>query len=71
MTTYVRTTKTRYPVTGYEAPHTGPHALVVRQPSGKKRLITVADVGRARFDGALAHFQGEQRRAAQLEEIAA
>lgn len=49
--TTVKTTKSTYTVEGIEK-----GALVVRQPSGKRRLLTVKDVGRARFDAAVAHF---------------
>jgi hypothetical protein len=51
VTTYVKTTKTTYTVEGIEK-----GALVVRQPSGKRRLLTAKDVGRARFDAAVAHY---------------
>jgi hypothetical protein len=55
--TYVKTLKgTRYPVSAVEDAK-----LVVRQPSGKKRLLTVKDVGRPRYDAAVAHFYAEQR----------
>ncbi|HZZ17169.1 MAG TPA: hypothetical protein VFE08_14540 [Candidatus Sulfotelmatobacter sp.] len=55
--TYVKTIKgTRYPVTAIEQ-----GKLAVRQPSGKKRLLTVKDVGRARYDAAVAHYFSEQR----------
>ena len=61
MTTYIKTLKTdtRYPVSEV----TAGGALVVRQPSGKKRLLTLPDVGRARYDSAVAHFFAEARRA--------
>lgn len=49
--TTVKTTKSTYTVESIEK-----GALVVRQPSGKRRLLTVKDVGRARFDAAVAHF---------------
>lgn len=60
MTTYVKTfkTDTRYPVTGI----TVGGALIARQPSGKRRLLTLADVGRPRYDAAVAHFYAEQKR---------
>ena len=59
--TYVKTLKnnTRYAVTGVEL-----GKLLVRQPSGKLRRLTVKDVGRARFDAANAHFRAEQEAAA-------
>jgi hypothetical protein len=47
---------TKYTVTGTEN-----GKIVVRQPSGKRRLLTVKDVGRARFDGAVAHYIAEKR----------
>lgn len=50
--THVKTHKgTRYTVEGTEN-----GALVVRQPSGKRRHLTVKDVGRARYDSAVANF---------------
>ena len=54
--TYVKTLKndTRYPVTAIEG-----GKLVARQPSGKRRLLTVKDVGRARYEAAVAHFYSE------------
>lgn len=56
MTTYVKTkTGTRYAVEALEY-----GALVVRQPSGKKRKLTVKDVGRARYESALAHWYRPQ-----------
>ena len=59
MTTYVKTLKndTRYPVTEVVI-----GALIGRQPSGKKRRLTVKDVGRARFESAVAHFYSEAKR---------
>ncbi len=61
MTTYIKTLKTdtRYPVTEI----TAGGALVVRQPSGKRRLLTLSDVGRPRYDSAVAHFFAEKKRA--------
>jgi hypothetical protein len=57
--TYVKTLKndTRYPVTAIE-----PGVLVARQPSGKIRRLTLKDVGRARYDAAVAHFYAEAKR---------
>lgn len=51
--TYVKTLKndTRYPVHAIE-----PGVLVARQPSGKIRRLSLKDVGRARYDAAVAHF---------------
>jgi hypothetical protein len=60
--TKVRTAKTSYKVVGIEAPSEGPHALVVRQPSGKKKTLILAEVGRPRFDSAVANFRSEQQR---------
>jgi len=57
VSTHIRTAKTSYVVEAVEAPATGPHALVVRQASGKRRKLTLADVGRPRFDAAVAHFR--------------
>jgi hypothetical protein len=52
MTTYVKTTTgNRYEVETIEN-----GKLVVRQPSGKRRLLSVKNVGRARYEAALAHF---------------
>jgi hypothetical protein len=60
--TFIRTAKSRYTVESVEAPAFGPHFLVVRQPSGKVRKLSRADVGgHARFDAARAHFLVEQR----------
>jgi len=42
---------TKYNVTGTEN-----GKIVVRQPSGKRRLLTVKDTGRPRFDAAVAHW---------------
>lgn len=58
MTTYVKTLKgnTKYPVTAVEN-----GVLVGRQPSGKRRLLTVKDVGRPRYDAAVAHFFANQK----------
>jgi hypothetical protein len=56
MSTNVRTAKSSYVVTSVDRPATGPHFLVVRQPSGKARKLGVKDVGRPRFDSAVAHF---------------
>ena len=59
MPTYIKTkNNTRYSVEAIEN-----SALVVRQPSGKKRRLTLKDVGRARYDSALAHFYAEKSRA--------
>lgn len=60
--TNVRTAKTSYAVTAIEVPNEGPAKLVVRQPSGKLRRLTVKDVGRARFDAAVADFRARERR---------
>lgn len=56
--TYVKTLKnnTCYPVTAIEN-----GILVARQPSGKKRRLTLKEVGRARYDAAVAHFFSGQR----------
>lgn len=56
MTTFIKTLKTdtRYAVEALEI-----GTLVVRQPSGKKRKLTVKDVGRARFDAARAHYRAQ------------
>lgn len=61
MTTTIKTARndTRYAVEGIEN-----GKLVVRQPSGKRRLLTVKEVGRARYDSAVAHFYAEQKREA-------
>lgn len=59
MTTNVKTTKTTYTVEDVEA-----GALVVRQPSGKRRKLTLKDIGRARYDAAVSHFFAEQKREA-------
>lgn len=58
-TTYVKTfkTDTRYAVT--EITRGG--LLVVRQPSGKKRYLALADVGRARYDSAVSHFFAQKQ----------
>lgn len=57
--TYVKTLKsnTRYPVTAIEN-----GILVARQPSGKRKLLSVKDVGRARYESAVAHFYAEAAR---------
>lgn len=57
--TYVKTLKknTRYPVTGV----TMKGDLIARQPSGKARILTVKDVGRARYESAVAHFYAEAK----------
>lgn len=54
--TYVKTLKsnTRYPVTAIEN-----GILVTRQPSGRRKLLSVRDVGRARYESAVAHFYAE------------
>jgi hypothetical protein len=57
-TTYVRTAKSRYPVSGITLID-GKTVLIGRQPSGKARHLTRQDVGTARFYSALAHFQGQ------------
>lgn len=56
--TYVKTLKsdTRYPVTAIENGR-----LVARQPSGKRKLLSVKDVGRARYESAVAHFYAEAK----------
>lgn len=58
--TYVKTLKsnTRYPVTAIEN-----GILVGRQPSGKRKLLSVKDVGRARYEAAVAHFYMEAAKA--------
>lgn len=58
MTTFVKTlkTNTRYPVEALEAGR-----LVVRQPSGKKRVLALKDVGRARYDAAVAHYYAQRK----------
>lgn len=55
--TYVKTLKTgtRYPVVAVES-----GLLIVHQPSGKRRKLTLKDVGRPRYDAAVAHFFAEQ-----------
>ena len=60
MTTYVKTLKndTRYPVTAIENGN-----LIGRQPSGKRRVLTLKDVGRARYEAAVAHFYAEKGKA--------
>lgn len=57
-TTYVRTAKSRYPVSGI-ALVGGKVVLIGRQPSGKARHLTRQDVGTARFYAALEHFQSQ------------
>jgi hypothetical protein len=55
--TTVRTVKgTVYTVDSLSLPLSGPAAIVVRQPSGKKRRLSVQDVGRARFEQAVSHY---------------
>lgn len=49
MTTVTTLKGTKYTVTG-----TSNGKLVVRQPSGKARYLTAKDVGRPRFDAAMA-----------------
>lgn len=54
--TYVKTKNgTRYAVEAIES-----GALVVRQPSGKRRKLTKADVGAARYWAALTHFRAAE-----------
>ena len=62
MTTYVKTlkTNTRYPVTDVAN-----GVLTARQPSGKARKLTLKDVGRPRYDAAVAHFYAERKREGQ------
>lgn len=67
MSTNIRTAKATYVVESIHAPHIGPHYLVVRSPSGKKVPLHRAKVGRPRFDSAVAHFYGEQRRTRRAE----
>lgn len=56
--TNIKTLKgTSYPVSGLKD-----GKIIARQPSGKARYLSVADVGRARFDGAVAHYLAEQKR---------
>lgn len=50
-------TNTRYHVEGIED-----GALVVRQPSGKRRKLTKADVGAARYYAAIQHFRASESR---------
>lgn len=54
--TTVRTVKgTKYTVEAIEDGQ-----LVVRQPSGKKRKLTRADVGTARYWAAIGHFRARE-----------
>ena len=65
MSTHVKTAKACYEVEAVAAPANGegPVGLVVRSPAGKKRTLTVKEVGRARFDSAVAHFLASHRTA--------
>ena len=56
--TNIRTQKRSYRVVGVEH-----GALVVRQGSGKRRLLTVAEVGKARFYAAAADYWASKHRA--------
>lgn len=59
--TTVKTLKgTTYPVTDVKI-----GTLIGRQPSGKVRKLTVKDVGRARYDAAVAHFFASQKEVSQ------
>jgi hypothetical protein len=50
--TVIKTLKgTAYTVAGLES-----GKLIVRQPSGKRRLLTAKDTGRARFDAAVLDY---------------
>lgn len=60
MSTTIRTSKASYTVQSLSLPLSGPAAIVVRQPSGKTRKLSVRDVGRARFQAAVSHFLREK-----------
>lgn len=61
MATTIRTAKASYTVDTLSLPISGPATIVVRTPSGKKRHLGVADVGRARFEAAVTHYLAERR----------
>lgn len=61
MTTVTTAKGTKYTVAGTEN-----GKIVVRQPSGKRRLLTVKEVGRARFDAAVSHWFAEQKQDARV-----
>jgi hypothetical protein len=62
MTTTIRTIKgTAYTVDSLSLPLQGQPAIIVRQPSGKRRNLTVKDVGRARFEQAVSHYLRDKR----------
>jgi len=60
MSTTVRTAKSVYTVESIAVPVDGPARITVRQPSGKVKHLTVKEVGRTRFDAAVAHFLAER-----------
>lgn len=67
MSTVIRTIKgTAYTVDSLSIPLHGPAAIIVRQPSGKKRRLSVQDVGRPRFVEAVTHYFAEERAASIL-----
>lgn len=60
--TKIRTAKTSYTVLDVHAPSSGPHALVVKQPSGKSKMLFIRNVGRPRFDAAVSNFRAAAKR---------
>lgn len=55
-------TNVRTPKRSYKVHSVANAALVVRQDSGKIRRLTVADVGRTRYDAAVADYWAAKRR---------
>lgn len=49
-----------YTVDSLSLPLSGPAAIIVRQPSGKRRSLSVQDVGRPRFQQAVSHYLREK-----------
>jgi hypothetical protein len=61
--TTINTGKAVFTVVGIDAPSVGKHTLKVRDKSGKLRRYGIAELGRAKYDGAVADYLASQRRA--------
>jgi hypothetical protein len=61
--TVIRTAKSVYHVASVEVPANGPAVIVARSSNGRTRRLTRKDVGRPRFDAAVARFYAAQHAA--------